>query len=65
MPTGKHMHYQMTKALPYWISRYVKFNKNATLEPLYKFDMNLAHSQGRNASIVQMQGRRGSRTEKF
>jgi len=65
VPTGKHMHYQMTKALPYWFSRYVKRNKNATLEPLYRFDTNLASAQGRNASIVQMQGRKGSITDKF
>ncbi|MCJ1411395.1 hypothetical protein MMC19_005484 [Ptychographa xylographoides] len=38
VPTRTHMHYQVTKALPYWFKRYVCFNKSATLEPLYHFD---------------------------
>jgi hypothetical protein len=27
------------KALPYWFKRYVFMNKDATLEPLYHFDV--------------------------
>ena len=38
VPTRTHMHYQLTKALPYFVQRWVLFNKNATLEPLYHFD---------------------------
>jgi len=38
VPTRTHMHYQLTKFLPYWIKRYVLFRKSATLEPLYHFD---------------------------
>lgn len=38
VPTRTHMHYQLTKAAPYWFKRYVFRNKNATLEPLYTFD---------------------------
>lgn len=37
VPTRVHMHYQCTKALPYWVNRYI-FRRNVTLEPLYKFD---------------------------
>jgi len=38
VPTRTHMKYQLTKALPYFIQRYVFFRKTATLEPLYHFD---------------------------
>ena len=38
VPTRTHMHYQLTKALPWWFKRYVLFRKGAPLEPLYKFD---------------------------
>jgi len=38
VPTRTHMRYQMTKALPYFIQRWVFFNDSATLEPLYHFD---------------------------
>jgi len=38
VPTRTHIHYQITKAVPYWFKRYVARNKNATLEPLYTFD---------------------------
>ena len=36
------MHYQLTKALPYFFKRYVFMNKDATLEPLYHFDAPVA-----------------------
>ena len=36
--TRSHMKYQCTKALPYFFQRWVLFNKNAKLEPLYQFD---------------------------
>ncbi|PQE27877.1 hexose transporter protein [Rutstroemia sp. NJR-2017a BBW] len=39
IPTRTFMRYQLTKTLPYWLKRYVFFNKNATLEPLYHFDV--------------------------
>ncbi|KAF9266880.1 hypothetical protein L218DRAFT_955981 [Marasmius fiardii PR-910] len=38
VPTWKHISYQGTKTLPYWIKRYLFFRKNAVLEPLYNFD---------------------------
>ncbi|KAL5357683.1 hypothetical protein BJX96DRAFT_145013 [Aspergillus floccosus] len=37
VPTRMHMSYQLKKALPYWVNRYI-FRRNVTLEPLYKFD---------------------------
>lgn len=37
VPTRVHMHYQLTKALPYWINRYI-FRRKVELQPLYKFD---------------------------
>ena len=37
VPTRVHMHYQLTKALPWWIKRYI-FRQNVELEPLYKLD---------------------------
>lgn len=38
VPTRTHMHYQCTKALPYFIKRWVYFQKDAVLEPLYRFE---------------------------
>lgn len=37
VPTRVHMRYQVTKALPYWIKRYI-LRRNVELEPLYQFD---------------------------
>ncbi|OHW91474.1 hexose transporter protein [Colletotrichum incanum] len=39
VPTRIFMKYQLTKALPYWFKRWVLFRRDATLEPLYKFDL--------------------------
>ncbi|KAF4301697.1 Sugar/inositol transporter [Botryosphaeria dothidea] len=38
VPSRKFIKYQTTKALPWWIKRWVLFQKNAKLEPLYHFD---------------------------
>ncbi|KAJ7209573.1 hypothetical protein GGX14DRAFT_630806 [Mycena pura] len=38
VPTAKHVSYQVGTFLPYFINRWVFFNKNAHLEPLYNFD---------------------------
>ncbi|KKK25618.1 hypothetical protein P175DRAFT_0522673 [Aspergillus ochraceoroseus IBT 24754] len=38
VPTRTHMHYQLFKVLPWWTKRYIFRQKNAYLEPLYKFD---------------------------
>ena len=37
--TSQFTRYQTTKALPWWFRRYVLFQRGATLEPLYNFDM--------------------------
>ncbi|KAF8152368.1 sugar transporter [Crassisporium funariophilum] len=37
VPTAKHMSYQTTVFLPYWVRRYVLFQK-VELQPLYNFD---------------------------
>jgi hypothetical protein len=38
VPTRVHIRYQLTKALPWWIKRYVLMRKGPGLEPLYHFD---------------------------
>lgn len=71
VPTRTHMHYQLTKALPYFFKRYVAMNKSATLEPLYTFGKHrisnfmwrlkltspdhVQSEQARSASIVKME----------
>ncbi|KPM39435.1 hypothetical protein AK830_g7123 [Neonectria ditissima] len=39
VPTRVFMRYQVTKALPWWIKRWILFQRNATLEPLYQLDI--------------------------
>jgi len=38
VPTRVHVHYQIMKALPYFIQRWVLMRKSAKLEPLYTFE---------------------------
>ncbi|KAL4866163.1 hypothetical protein BDV12DRAFT_199483 [Aspergillus spectabilis] len=38
VPTRTFMRYQVFQVLPWWFKRYVLFQKNAHLEPLYKLD---------------------------
>jgi hypothetical protein len=38
VPTRTHAKYQLTKALPYFVKRWVLFQKSTTLVPLYSFD---------------------------
>lgn len=38
VPSRKFISYQFTKALPWWFKRWVLFQKDAKLEPLYHFD---------------------------
>ncbi|MCJ1364975.1 hypothetical protein MMC16_004093 [Acarospora aff. strigata] len=47
VPTRTHMHYQLTKALPYWINKYLLRRKNVKLEPLYHFESAVASDQKR------------------
>ncbi|OBT60649.1 hypothetical protein VE03_09930 [Pseudogymnoascus sp. 23342-1-I1] len=51
VPTRTHMHYQINKALPYFIQRWVFFNKDAVLEPLYKFETAGATDKSRIADM--------------
>jgi len=37
VPTSKHVNYQVTKFLPYFVKRWILFRKDAKLEPLYDF----------------------------
>lgn len=39
VPTRTHMHYQVTKALPWFFNKYI-MRRDVVLEPLYKFDTN-------------------------
>jgi hypothetical protein len=38
VPTRTHMRYQFSKALPYFINRWILRRKGTVLEPLYQFD---------------------------
>ncbi|KAF8519113.1 hypothetical protein BU17DRAFT_75968 [Hysterangium stoloniferum] len=42
VPTRTHMHYQLTKFLPYFVKRYILMRKGITLQPLYQFDAPVA-----------------------
>ncbi|GAO46983.1 sugar transporter [Saitoella complicata NRRL Y-17804] len=57
VPTGKHVHYQFTKALPYFIRRWVFFDKSAQLEPLYHFDATLATNQDKAREEYELESR--------
>lgn len=41
VPVGVFAKYQVTKSLPYFFKRWVLFQRNATLEPLYKVDQEM------------------------
>jgi MFS family permease len=45
VPTRTHMHYQLTKALPWWFKRWVLQRKNTRCEPLYHFESAVASDQ--------------------
>ena len=38
VPLGKFAKYQVTESLPWFVKRYVFFQKGTTLRPLYKID---------------------------
>ncbi|KAK3655644.1 hypothetical protein LTR56_003293 [Elasticomyces elasticus] len=42
VPGRKFISYQTQKAAPWWFQRWVLFNRNATLEPLYDMDKTIA-----------------------
>ncbi|KAF7548561.1 hypothetical protein G7046_g8633 [Stylonectria norvegica] len=39
VPTRVFVRYQVTKALPWWLRRWILFQKNAALKPLYQLDV--------------------------
>ena len=51
VPTRTHVKYQLFKTIPFWIKRYVFFNKSATLEPLYNFDEGVTDQRQMSAVI--------------
>jgi DNA-directed RNA polymerase subunit L len=56
------MRYQLTKALPWWFSRWVLQRKNAVLELLYHFDHSTDQSRI-NATIQADKKRADGRAE--
>lgn len=38
LPTSRFARYQVQKAIPYFVRRWVFFDRKATLEPLYTFE---------------------------
>lgn len=51
MPTRRFIQYQTGTWLPWWVKRYVFFNKKAELKPLYSFDQGIVEDirQQRNS----------------
>ncbi|TDZ24183.1 putative metabolite transport protein YwtG [Colletotrichum orbiculare MAFF 240422] len=49
LPTSRFARYQVQKAIPYFIQRWVFFNRKATLEPLYTFEQ--AHQPARSPDV--------------
>ncbi|EIT76529.1 putative transporter [Aspergillus oryzae 100-8] len=43
VPVRMHSGYQLKKALPYWVKRYI-FRRNVKLDPLYQFDHVATHT---------------------
>lgn len=81
VPTRTHMHYQLTKALPYWINRWVFQRKGAVLEPLYTFDNSpndqdrinemyendrkRAERRAENGDAMQIEGRKDNNSDEY
>ena len=40
VPTSHFMQYQLRQVLPYYIKRWIFFQRSATLKPLYQFEEN-------------------------
>ena len=51
VPTRTHVKYQLFTTIPFWIKRYVFFNKSATIKPLYNFDEGVTDQQQMGAVI--------------
>lgn len=61
VPTRTHMHYQLTKALPYFVKRWVLFQKDAVLEPLYRFENATATDASRIKELLESDRRRAEK----
>lgn len=54
VPVSTFAKYQLTEALPWWIKRWVFFQKSATLRPLYQMDIGVTdHETLRRSSIAK------------
>ena len=51
VPTRTHMHYQITKALPYWFKRNCLWQRHIRLEPLYQFDEGITDQRTMSVSL--------------
>ncbi|KFY70035.1 hypothetical protein V499_09521 [Pseudogymnoascus sp. VKM F-103] len=58
VPTRTHMHYQITKALPWFFNKYI-MRRDVVLEPLYKFDNN-----SHNDRLEEMKANDAARKER-
>ncbi|TDZ37822.1 Arabinose-proton symporter [Colletotrichum spinosum] len=59
VPTKVFMKYQVSQALPYWFKRWVLWQRTATLEPLYKFDLTHEdHHDGFEKPQVEMRDKK-------
>jgi hypothetical protein len=54
VPTGRFIKYQTGTWLPWFVKRYIFWNKNAKLEPLYTFDRGIVEDmrQQRPGSVA-------------
>ena len=61
VPTRTHVRYQLTKALPYFIKRWVLFHKSAVLVPLYTFDDVSGSGKGEKegVEVMEVNGEKG------
>ena len=54
VPGSRFIAYQVHKAAPFWIKRWILWKRDATLEPLYEMDKTIDFSKegGRRASMA-------------
>ena len=53
VPTRRFASYQLKETLPYWIKRYVFWQKGATLKPLYHFDQEKRERKEEGEAVVE------------
>lgn len=56
--TRRHIHYQFTQSLPYFIKRWIFWNRKAKLEPLYQMETSVQNNRSARGS-VQTQEKNG------